>query len=73
LRRQHRQGELERELAVGTVEVLVLPGRGRGQDEIGVVRRVRQHLLVDDREEVSRASPAKTRVWSGQTAAGFEL
>src|SRR5207253_8668713 len=48
---------LQRELAVRAVEVLVLHGRRGGQHEVGVVRGVRQHLLVDDGEQVLAREP----------------
>ena len=61
-------------MAVGLVEVVVLEGRGRGQDDVGEVHGVGREELVDHDEEVlAREALAARFSCSGATAAGFEL
>jgi hypothetical protein len=54
-------GKLDVVVAVGSLDVLVLQEGGGGQEDVGVVGRVGEELLVDDCEEIGAGEPAQDR------------
>jgi hypothetical protein len=59
----HLRRELQVLVASGGVEIVMLQEHGRGQDDIGIARRLSHELLVNARENVvARKSAANLRL-----------